>query len=516
MANNIQWTPQSFSPVKFDPTQGFAAAGKTFGNISDTLDKRKAEESLAAVNAEKMALLQQQQAFTEAAPARAIAEEERLLAKSAKQGILANKLAQEAGGSRVDSLFGDTATLTESPEFRELSGLQVGGVGPMEPAKAKAVFAAQDKFVENNKAAVSDPKKYRTQLLTGLLESGKFNRKEADTIADTETARLFPTMSEDLQKSLFSAIKPTARSGGILGTGSSRGTSGTAKGQFDVGSPAGCSEITARLIENRGLSQTPGMLPFTDVRTDIGRMDATGSDIDVGLSRLASAGVVSSSAAEAAMNEAFAEDGVTIKDSYNWNTEKGFKKLQDFALKAQAAETQKFDSKTGGPTSEAAINRQTQTDYMNNLDAILARGTTARMSDDDLVSSFLSGLGDAKPAGILPPAQTVPTAGGNDVVPAPAIAAPAPVPAPATPAPASVPTQVQGIMPTANATVMPNPQTQRAQDEAMNSVVSQVKDAISTGGNPTPQQATFILNWRGAAEILTPLELRAIQRAAQQ
>lgn len=394
---NIQWNPQAFSPVRFDPSKGFAAAAKSFSNIGDQIQQKRDDESLAAYRAGNLDIAQQDLDYRVGAPARAIEEEERLLAKSAEQGILANKLAQEAGFSRRDSLFGDTAKLSEDERFRDLSGLQVGGVGPMEPGKAEAVYAAQDKFAQENKAAVSDPKQYRTQLLTGLLESGKFKRDEAETIANTETTRLFPTMSEDLQKSLFSAIKPTARSGGVLGTGSSRGTSGTAKGQFDVGSPAGRAEITTRLMENRGLSQTPGMIPFTDVRTDIGRMDATGSDIDVGLSRLASAGVVSSSAAEAAMNEAFAEDGVTIKDSYNWNTEKGFKKLQDFALKAQAAETQKFDSKTGGPASEAAINQRSQGDYFNQLDSILARGTTRKLSDEELTNQFLSTLGEAQP-----------------------------------------------------------------------------------------------------------------------
>lgn len=182
-------------------------------------------------------------------------------------------------------------------------------------------------------------------------------------------------------------------------------------------------------------------------------MDPGGDDLDQVLARMASDKITSSTAGEAALMKAM--DGSTVKDSYNWNTDAGYKKLHAFAKKTQDAEIRQRNSKTGQEASSTAMGEQAaRNDYFGRIDQVLQRGTTAKLSDDELVQNFLSGLGAEAPApaAVVPP-QVAPQAA--PVVAPPQQAAPAGIMPPAQVVPpVAAPAPVQaGIMPPATESI---------------------------------------------------------------
>ena len=58
--------------------------------------------------------------------------------------------------------------------------------------------------------------------------------------------------------------------------------------------------------------------------------------------------------------------------------------------------------------------------------------------------------------------------------------------------------------------------TQQAQQNAMYQVIDQVTARIARGGDPTPQEANYLMNTPGAMRELSPMQQRAVQRAAGQ
>jgi hypothetical protein len=396
MATNIQWDPAVFNPVTFNPNAGLAIASESFGNISDTLAKRKEAEAKQQ-QAESLADFRNRQQV-EGAPQRAIAEEERVLKKSAGKGKLLGDIVSSAGGSHMRQTLAD---LESSPEYQAMS------------VPERADFAA--KALKSDRRLFSDPTVYQKEVKSKLLDTGQFTLDEAEDLSAKQVSKIFPTLDKDVALKLMSSGSSAA---GI-------GTTSAGKNQFDIGSPVNRSKVAEDIVARRGLDPVPDNILWTDKRYDIGRTDPTGSDIARTLARLASDGVVSSSAAQAAIEQSFAGDGKTLLDDFNFTEEEGYKKLKDLAVATQAQET----AKTGG---NQLLSQQIAG---ANNNEILRRLNPDQSTREARLSQILSGLPGGGTPNLL--ADTIDT---DNVAPAntraPTTASPKPRVAPAaTPTP---------------------------------------------------------------------------------
>ncbi len=433
MANNIEWQRQVFNPVSVNPTLGFASAAKTFGNINKQLTDKEAAESLAALNAEKLDMAKQQLDFTLGAPQRAITEEERLLAKSAEQGLFAQQAAEDAlditSQPKQDALFTNIRA-SEDPRVQELTGLAPGQSGPM----LQTGFEKFDEFADANAASFTDPKSYKKELLTGLLKSGQFEREEANTIANAKTAEQFPTMSTDMQKALFTAVGKGRGSGS--GTGAGASGSGTFKPWSSMPTVLQENDIHKNFMDTYPIDKSEdGFFEF-DYTGPGGKVDVNQGDIRFLSNEMKKEGV--NPAATYGVLETYIVGNNLDFDPRNM-TQPQKDRFKADAQQIMAQQADGYNSKTGATVQ--AGQAKSQSDYYGQLDKILARGTTQSMSDDDLAAQFLGTLGPAETPAQLPPATVpapqsagiMPGVGNNNVVPQAA---------PATPAPA-------GIMPSA-------------------------------------------------------------------
>lgn len=361
---NIQWTPQSFQQVRFDPNASLATASKAFQNIGDQIAAEEAAAATADYRGQVLDQARSKQLFAEQAPQRAEDLRKATLARSAEQGLLAEGIAAEAGGSRLDETM-LSPEVQSDPRFQELTGVQGvdggAGVGPMMPENQAAVDNFRSQALAQNKRLFSDPTTYSNTVRTKLLASGKFTREEADTIAKEKTTQLFPTLDKDVALKIYGK-------GGVGGT--------TGKAQFDIGSPKGRSDMVDTMVARHDLDARPDNVLWTDMRYDINRNDPTGSDMSRITARLASDGVVSSTSAEAAIEQAFSQDGKTLLDDYNFlKSEEGYQKVKDLALSTQAQET----ARVGGQQNAG-------------MEGLLSSLNPDRSTRGERISTILSGL----------------------------------------------------------------------------------------------------------------------------
>lgn len=436
MANNIAWQPTSFSPVNINPSLGFASAAKAFSNIQSNLQDKEAAESLAAYRAASTEQAQQELEYKLGAEDRAIAEEERLLGKSIEGGLFAEQAAKEAGGSRVESLLGSILQ-SEDPRLQ--------GVEDIEGKLAA--------FADTNKAAVSDPTVYHDTLLNNLMKGGKHNYEDARKIATEKTTKLFPTMSDDMIKTMMTA---SGKAPGRGGSGDGAGGTGTFKPWSKMPSVMDESEIHKNFMEMYPVGKGENASIFgveLDYTGPFGAVDVTGPDIRKLSTSMKQEGI--NPAATYAVVEKYIQGNNLNFDPVNMTPAQKAAFISD-AEQVMAQQGQGYNSKTGALTG-GGTGAQAQQDYYGQLDKILTRGTTKKLSDDELLSQFLGTLGDAQPA--IQPAVT----------PAPAVQTPGILPPAADVAPA-VPAETPGIMPAATVPPQMDP-----------SVPAMMGNAVKTG-----------------------------------
>jgi len=412
-----------------NPNAGLAIASRGFGNIAnsiqahdnanDTAQHRNGilanqEQRLIADTQNREAMLklaQDKQNYVEGEGQRRILEEERLLKNSAEQGILANEVANNAGLSRAPAMFENETNqriMDNSPEYRQLMGMGGDATGPMTPEAQANVDQYREDFTNDprNKRLLSDPNVYKTEVLGKLLSSGKFSRQDAEAIATQKTAALFPTMDMETAGRL---LKKPGSSGS--GSGSS-GSSGSFKNEFSIGTPKGRADVVDRFVESRGLEKVPDNFLWTDMKYDVGRQNPTGADIAKTLARLATDGIVSSTAGEAAITEAFNADGVTLDDKFNFTTKKGYNELLKVAQRSQQQELTKTNTKSG---SSGILGYQNQLDADRDYnESILGKTVQDQSTQQKRMSTFLGGLPSApKTVAKTVPGGYIDTDGGN-------------------------------------------------------------------------------------------------------
>lgn len=413
---NIKWNNQAFTPVKFNPSLGFAAAGKTFGNIADSLrDRQEAEAEAAALAEQRLfdnTMAERKQAYTEDTPAR-------LLAAANEKGVLANDIIQNAGGSRSDKLFSDMMN-TQDPKLRAITGLDAGQSGPMQ----EGGFKVFDDYVQDNKAMVSDPDTYRQQVKAELLSSGKFSGPEADAQANAATAKLFPTASNDLIKMRLKALADQP-GGASKGSSSGSGGSGTFKpwsSQPTVMQEKDIHENFMNMYPDIN-KKDDGLLSF-----DVGAPDITGPKMRRLSSTMKQEGI--NPAATYAVMEKYLFDGSNAPfDPDNMTGDQ----IKDFKIEAQQMMDQNrqgYNSKTGAAVNNVAAQNAQNKQYLGDVDKIFATGTTPNYSDEELVQSFLGSIGGGAPAQAPAPAPQVAPQAAPVVAPPQAAAQAGIMPAP--------------------------------------------------------------------------------------
>lgn len=376
MANNINWQPQRFQTTNFNPNAGLALAAQSGRNITESISDEEKAASLADFRQQSLAAANRRQDFVEAEPERAIAEEQRLLRNSAEQGTIANEVANAAGLSRAGKFFEDPrnrAVIEADPRYQAIAG-----------KGEQAVADFRDQFVNdpNNRRLLSDSKVYRNTVLTKLLESGRFNNTDANTIADQKTSQLFPTLDPAIAGKLLQKQGTSASS-----TGVGRG-SGTFKNEFNIGNPKDRADVVDNIVRQRGLEAAPDNFLWTDKRWEIGRLDPTGTDIASVMARLAQDGVVSSTAAEASVSGAFNADGNTLEKNRNFTTKEGYKKVLEDAKAAQTEELRKTNTKSGSQANQIFNRNAIDSSNQRVLDKLNPDQSTR----EKRLAAFMSGL----------------------------------------------------------------------------------------------------------------------------
>lgn len=414
---DIQWKPQTFSTIKMNPAVALGAASRAFGDIQKNIADQKAVDSLAAYRDAQTAMAQEELDYKTGAEARAIAEEERKLAKSVEQGLLAEQIAKQTltgsgEGAKGDALFKNMMA-SNDPRLTELTGLDAGQTGPIMPGALEAF----DKFTSDNATAMIPAAEYRDTVLNDILKTGKIDYNNAVTIADRKTAEAYPTASDDDMKMRLDALKNMPGFSGASG----KGGAGVMKDATPGRTMAGIPEMIGEMTSARDLNKTPdttGVLswvPGVPDRADVGLLDPAQSDLSHIAGRLQKEGATDTGALRATLDEAFDPTyGNKIKKKYDWRTEKGYKALKDYALDQQKIQSRKINSKTGEAAANTAADAKL---YGEAVDQIFSLGTNKNYSDDELFQAFLA---DQGPAAVTPPAtgQTPPAAGGNQPPPA--------------------------------------------------------------------------------------------------
>jgi len=304
-------------------------------------------------------------------------------------------------------------------------------------------LAARNEYILNNPTALTDPKTFANTLRSGLTASGKFTGAEVDAAVAAQVAQRYPTADKDLIKSQLLSPKDLIPTGSntnnfrIGADGTVKSTSGSFANESDSTDPVATGEIIDRLQDT---FKFPDSESISDsIFGDFGQHDATKQSVSQAMGFLAANGVVSPTAQENALRLAFTSQAdATVKDDFNWNTEKGRTKLLEEATKIQNAERAKFNKKTGGDLSQSgqagAGRIFTPSDAVNaaalHNERLLSRTVPKNLSDTQVLESFLNRLGPAPgavapdttrqgvvspgdgaqvappPAAVLPPAQT--------------------------------------------------------------------------------------------------------------
>ena len=466
MPPNIQWNPATFNPVNVNPNAGLAIAAKTFGNIADTVAKQKEAESLATFR-------DREQTFVEQAPQRAIAEEERKLALSNKRGKTVEGILGSAGGSHMQQTLAD---LQSNPEYMAMSGPD------------RADFAHQ--ALKKNRRLFSDPTAYKKEVQKKLLDSGEFGLADAERISTEKAGQLFTTLDKDIATKLI-------RTPGKGGSATATGTTRTGKQLFGQATPAGKqSQLEDFYAANEVGDKTASMF-----RIDPGNYNPTQQNVRKFVSQMGSGpdGVTQDNALQYLQTLMGNSGNVTSgHDISNLSSDD----LKAFKVEAQNMRAAK-ERTTGG---NALLSRSAEEASVNaNNQAILDRLNPNQSSRELRLKQILSGLPGATPGqGGATPNLLQDTIDVDNIAPANTRA-----PTTASPAPKASPAKRTQLF-------SPDTKGNRQQEIATQQILTDVTDAINSGGEPTLQQATFLLNFPGAADNLTPLQLRAVQRAAQQ
>lgn len=275
MATNIAWQPTSFQNMSFDPNRGLAIASRASQNITDTIAAQEEAQSLAAYRQSTLDAASRKQDFIEGAPKRAEALRIAALKRSAEQGLLASQFADEAGGSRFDETMLDPEVQAD-PRFKSVFG-NLDDMGPRLPEQINTQKDFEAQAIAQNKRVFSDPTTYRDTVSQKLLESGKFTREEANTIATEKTTQLFPTMDKDVALKLFDK--------GTGGAGTGAGTGRAGKQLFKQASPSedramkedffSINQITSK----RSSSQLPEFFGGGRI-LDLGAVDINQTDVN--------------------------------------------------------------------------------------------------------------------------------------------------------------------------------------------------------------------------------------------
>ena len=409
---DINWQRQTFSPINVgNPSVGFGAAAKAFGDIQKNISDKEAVDSLAAYRADQSRMAQEELDYKTGAEARAIAEEERKLAKSVEQGLLIEQLAKEglqgAGESaKGDTLFGNM-TSSNDPRMLELTGMSYGDqAGPIMPGALNAF----DDFTAQSAQAMIPAAEYEKQLLSSLLKAGTMDYPTATAAAAAKTAEAYPTASPEEVKMRLDVL---SKMPGFEGSGSGKGSYGK---DATPGRTLDTEGLAGEIAEAKGLVKVPDTsfikgLFTDDPRWDVGQLDAAQSDISHVIGRLQALGITDQEALRATVNEAFDPAyGNKIKDKYDWRTDDGIKELANYGSNQQAIQSRKV----GGSAATAANAKA----YGRAADEIFALGKTKRYSDDELFQAFLNDQGPAP--------QAAPSAGGQGGTPPPGTVVPPP------------------------------------------------------------------------------------------
>lgn len=364
------------------------------------------------------------QDFLEAAPERAeLLRVDALARDNEKSQLVANMSEglQYAGGDRFTTLEED---LMKDPRYAQLD--EAGRL------------SARNNYINSNPSALTDPTKFGNELRQSLAATGKFTGAEVDAAVAGEISRRYPTADPDIIKSMLAKPKDFIGSGGstvnIDGKlfSTTKPLSGSNSLITGAGGPDDRQTVLDRQSELRGLSNNPSTLPdiLGGGRLEIpgGNLDVSKQDLSNMIGILATEGINSPTAVEAALGKAFTDNN-DLKGAYDYRTDAGKNKLIAEARKAQETE----ERRKGGGTSQVggAAGIFTPADAVAAAktynSGLLSTLTPQALSNAEVASTFLNSLGAAQAA---PNTTRQGSDGGGAPVVTPEVV-PTPVPVPA-------------------------------------------------------------------------------------
>lgn len=413
-----QWQSRAqLATPTFNPNQGLATAMKAFQGINEQFAAEEEAAALAAHReaqlaneAKRISLAEQAQAWTEGAPARKIAEENRLLTKNANKAQLiagaAKGLAYQgadrfAAGSQIDKI------LSADPRYAALSDETWEGWTQeqrnAELLNPKTKLGYRNKILTENPGAASgaDPKLFAQNLRQTLVDTGKFTNDEVNAAVAAETSRYFPTMSPEILKATLQAIKPAGRGATtILSGGSgrtSRGRSGTNKLLRD---PANITD--QRALEEHYMQRfdvKPGTYrSWWDAFTDfLGAGNYSLNQRQLAkVENLGTADGISPEGMRAGLQVYMDTGGDISFDPDAKIPPKILNNIKAIGTAFDDQQAQMYNSKdsiSGTLQAEARAAQAGQQAYLNQVTKLLSGASPRRLSDQELAESFLSDLG---------------------------------------------------------------------------------------------------------------------------
>lgn len=413
----IDWQKQTFNNVATgNPAVALAAASRAFGNIQSNISDRKQAESLAAYRDNAARIAAEELEYKLGAEDRAIAKEERDLAKSVEKGLLAEQLAKDVTSGVGTSARGDTlfSNMRESndPRMLELTGMSYADqAGPVAP-EALQEF---DKFTEQNATAIMPAAEFKDNYLASLMKTGKIPYQEALNMADAKTSEKYPTMSPDMIKAGLSALpKPgNTTNVSIDGRLAKRSSSGSFKPWSSQPSVLDEDEIHKNFMEIYPIDKDEDEWYEIDWKGWGGKEDITQGDVRFLSNMMKKEGI--HPAATYGVLESRIIGNNTDFDPRNM-TDNQKEQFKNEAKQIMAQQQQGYNTKTGammGTGSNSASGDPYLNQYMDKFDEMLSRGTTKKFSDDEIFQAFLDEQGPSQAQAQSPAQRQAPTPSVN-------------------------------------------------------------------------------------------------------